>query len=328
MKAFSILEKPGYLALDFGMCLAMNAVQWRHRLKAGGRRDLEHYIEACERMTPDGYYAIPEQEISETEERRLKWKSPIESPFVENNLAHIDLYPCKTGWTAPTVILLHALMSTSDIGYRRWAGRFNELGWNACFMHLPYHYSRVPHGYVNGELAIGADLIRTAEGLRQGVIELRQLMGNLRRRGCRKFGLWASSYGAWIGALLSFMERDFEFLALMEPIVNIEHAIWTGAASISLRMELRRSGIDHALVRRHFHLTSPMHRSPLCGNERVLLSAGDYDRIARYEDVEALRCAWPGSTILRVKQGHFGNRMMPAVFERLREQGRFVVKSF
>src|SRR3989441_7361526 len=42
-------------------------------------------------------------------------------------------------------------------------------------------FSRVPRGYWNGELAITCDLIRNAEGLRQGVIELRQLMSALRR---------------------------------------------------------------------------------------------------------------------------------------------------
>ena len=223
--------------------------------------------------------------------------------------------------------MLHALMSTSDTGYRRWAGRFNALGWNACFVHLPYHYSRSPRGFANGELAISADLVRTAEGLRQGVVELRQVMRHLRGRGCVEFGLWASSYGAWIGALLSFMERDFRFLALMEPIVNIEHAIWSGPASIFLRRELRRAGIDHALVERHFHLTSPMQHTPLCGNDRVLFSTGDYDRIARLEDVEELRQAWPGSQLLRVQQGHFGHRMMPAVFQRLKAQGSFCVKT-
>ena len=93
--------------------------------------------------------------------------------------------------------MLHALMSASHVGYRRWAADFNARGWNACFIHLPYHYSRTPRGYFNGELAITADLVRTAEGLRQGVSELRQLMAWLRGLGCEEFGLWASSYGGW-----------------------------------------------------------------------------------------------------------------------------------
>src|SRR6266576_3541017 len=71
------------------------------------------------------------------------------------------------------------------------------------------------HG--NGELAITPDLIRNAEGLRQGVIELRQVMDALRAEGCHKFGMLATSYGGWIGALLTLVESDFRFVALMSP---------------------------------------------------------------------------------------------------------------
>lgn len=323
MKAFPILEKPAALVLDLAMCLAMNAVQWRHRLHANSRADLQRYIAECESLSLESYYSLPPFRALDPHSRHLSWPSPTRTPYVANNFTHVDLFPCETGWKAPTVIMLHALMSTSDTGYRRWAERFNALGWNACFVHLPYHYSRKPRGFANGELAISADLVRTAEGLRQGVMELRQLMQHLRSQGCREFGLWASSYGAWVGALLSFVERDFRFLALMEPILNIEHAIWEGAASFFLRRELRRAKIDHALVERHFHLTSPMHGVPLCGSDRVLFSTGDYDRIARLEDVETVRRTWPGSQLLRVRQGHFGHRMMPAVFERLKAQGFF-----
>src|SRR5207249_6957852 len=85
-----------------------------------------------------------------------------------------------------------SLMSASSTGYYRWAERFNKFGWNACFIHLPYHFSRVPTGYRNGELAITPDLIRNAEGLRQGVIELRQLMDALRAQGCCEFGVLRS----------------------------------------------------------------------------------------------------------------------------------------
>ena len=170
--------------------------------------------------------------------------------------------------------MLHALMSASRIGYRRCAIHFNELGRNACFVHLPYHFSRVPRGYWNGELAITCDLIRNAEGLRQGVIELRQLIRALRQRGCRDFSVLATSYGGWIGALLAMVERDLRFVALMAPIVDIEHAIWASPAARLIRRELFRANIEPSLVARHFHLSSPLHNQPLCDAARVLFRGG------------------------------------------------------
>jgi pimeloyl-ACP methyl ester carboxylesterase len=321
------------------MCAAMNAVQARHRLHANSRAEVERYVERCEKLTLEEFYAVepvqhPGSSIehpassaprshSDSSDSALDWPSPVQTPFRENNTVHVDLFPCARGWNAPTVLMLHALMSASDIGYRRWAKQFNAIGWNACFVHLPFHYSRRPRGFWNGELAIGADVIRTAEGLRQGVIELRQLMQTLRERGCAEFALWATSYGGWIGALLSFVERDFRFIALMAPIVDVEHAIWESPAAVRLRAELRRAGIDHALVERHFHLTSPMHNEPLCGGGRVLFAAGEYDLIALPEHIERLHRQWAGSSLLRVAQGHFGYRMMRETFARLEKQRVF-----
>jgi pimeloyl-ACP methyl ester carboxylesterase len=212
-------------------------------------------------------------------------------------------------------------MSTGRAGHHRWTERFNELGLNACFLHLPYHFSRVPRGYWNGELAITCDLIRNAEGLRQGVIELRQLMSALRERGCREFAVLATSYGGWIGALLTLVESDFRFVALMSPIVNVEHAIWKSPAARRIRRELRQANIEPSLVSRHFHLSSPLHTQPLCDPARVLFVTGEFDSIAPASEIEAIQQKWRGSELLRVQQGHFGHRMMGETIARLKQRG-------
>ena len=311
-------------ALDLVMCGMMNGIQMRHHLPPGSRAELEKYIADCESLTLEKYYEVPQPDITSSGDGSiLRWASPVTTIFLENNSTHVDLYPCKKGWSAPTVIMLHALMSVSDVGYKEWAKKFNEQGWNACFIHLPYHYSRVPRGYFNGELAIGPDLLRTGEGLRQGVIELRQLMQHLRSLGCPGFGLWATSYGGWIGALLSFVEHDFRFIALMSPIVNINHAIWESPASIWMRSQLRRHNIDRALIERHFRLISPMHNGPLCGGERAILVAGLQDLTSLPKDVEQLHRNWNGSELLLIPQGHYGYRIMPETLQRLIDRGSF-----
>jgi 1-acyl-sn-glycerol-3-phosphate acyltransferase len=308
--------------IDSAMCLSMNFIQSRHRLHAGSRAEMERYVLECEKTTLYDFYRLPQTNgaipIGDETEAVISWRSPVQTEFPENNTARAILFLGRHGSTAPTVFFLHALMSVRDAGYRRWAARLNELGWNACFVHLPYHYSRVPRGYRNGELAINANLIRISEGLRQGVIELRQLMAALRARGCREFGLLGTSYGGWIGALLATVEADFRFVALMAPIINMEHAVWDNPATAFMRRELRRAQIEPALIAKHFHLSSPMHNEPLCSAERVLLVAGEFDSIVRAADVEALHRKWRGSDLLRVQQGHFGYRMFRETIARLK----------
>ena len=318
-----LLRRVSATAIDSLMCASLNLMQSRHRLRARSRDEMERYVAECEKLTAHDFYAAPRNgglasEIGEG--AMVTWCSPITTKFPANNIARADFFRCARGWSAPTVFMLHALLSASHIGYRRWAARFNELGWNACFVHLPYHYSRVPRGYWNGELAITADLIRNAEGLRQGVIEVRQLMAALRERGCNDFGVLGTSYGGWIGALLAMVERDFRFVALMAPIVNVEHAIWEGPGTRFMRRELRRVQIEPSLVARHFHLSSPMHNQPLCNGNRILFVAGEFDSIARATDLEAIQQKWRGSELIRVRQGHFGYRMLRETIARLKER--------
>jgi hypothetical protein len=309
-------------AADLLMCASMNLVQARHRLHRGSRDEMETYVNAHERMTPQAYYAIPEGEEEpatpfDTAPRGVvTWRSPIRTRFPRNDIARADLYPCAQGWPAPTVIMLHALMSANDIGYRRWAARFNEQGWNACFLHLPFHYSRVPRGHWNGELAITADLIRNAEGVRQGVIEVRQLLAALRKQGGTDFGLLATSYGGWIGALVASVEKDLRFVALMAPIVDVHHALWESGAAMSMRFHLRRAGVEPGVVSPHYRLSSPSHTNAM-DPARVVFASGDFDLIARPKDIETLHRKWSGSRLLRIPQGHFGYRMMRDTFANL-----------
>jgi hypothetical protein len=306
------------------MCTLMNRIQRRHRLDATSRAALEAYLDECEILTPAEFFAAPPIHPSsasepDTAQPILNWDTPVPSGYPANDRAHALLFMPHPG--APTVLMLHALASTSDRGYRLWARRFNAAGLNACFIHLPYHYSRIPPGCYNGELAITPDLIRTAQGLRQGVTELRQFIAWLKTQGVREFGLWATSYGGWIGALLLGVEPDFRFAVLQAPIVNVSHAIWESAAARHLRSELTRAGITPALIQRHEHLTFPMRVQPLCGPRRVLLASGVWDKIARAGDIAALHRAWPGSSLISVEQGHFGFRMAEACFQYLDENG-------
>lgn len=314
------------LVMDSAMCASMNLLQSRHRLDADSRKEMERYLADCERMDVHRFYEPPSANeladaIGETSNGHVTWTAPTRTQFAANNTARADFYFCGQGWKAPTVFILHALMSFRDTGYRRYAARFNAHGWNACFLHLPYHYSRVPAGHWNGELAITADLIRNAEALRQGVMEVRQLMRALRKHGCSEFAILGTSYGGWIGALLATVERDFRFVALMAPIVNVEHAIWESRGTRFLRRELAKASIDRSLVARHFHLSSPLHNQPMCAPEAILLVAGEYDQIVRPVDIERLHHHWCGSELLRVRQGHFGYRMMRETMKRLQERG-------
>lgn len=304
---------------DASTCALLRLAQWRHRAQASTREQLEDYLAACGPMTRRQFYDTPPLEPIAESDGRITWRTPHLSGLDRNDLASAWLQPCEKGWSAPTVLILHALMSVNDIGYRRLASKFNKLGWNAAFLHLPFHYERRPRGYLNGELAITANLVRNSEGLRQAVSEARQVMSYLRAKGCREFGIYGTSYGGWTGALLASLETDISFIALLQPIADVEHAIWESPAGATLRRLLLRNGVDSALTRRHAHLSSPLHGKPTTPPGRIVMATGAWDRIAPPDRVEALADAWNGAKVITSAQGHFGYAAARDMFAKVRE---------
>ena len=296
--------------LDALMCALINGIQWRLRKLVCTPEELDAYLSACEPVSRSQFYMVPEEMEVIRAGNLLEWQSPVKTAFPENNTARALVFLSPFGLRSPTVIFLHALMSASDIGYRRIAARLNRRGWNVVLMHLPYHYSRVPRGHFNGVLALTANLPQNAETLRQAVIEVRQLMRFFRMNGCQDFGLIGTSYGGWVGALVSFLERDFRFVTLLQPIANVEYAIWESPASSMIRTALLAAGIGRGASRRHAHLTSPLDGRPACAGARVQVIGGEYDLITPPSILKDLTRIWPQSRFALVAQGHFGYAAM------------------
>ena len=307
MSAF--FEKPLSWLVDGAMCNMMHFLQWRRRAETCSREQLDHFIASYGSMTREEFYRMPIANRPSLKNGWIEWDTPSPTGHPENDRARVRFFPARDQ-NAPTVLILHALMSASDVGYRRLAAWFNENGWSVAFPHLPYHYSRTPRGTLNGELAITANLVRNAEGLRQAVVEQRQLMALLRTRGTREFAVLGTSYGGWTGALLSLLECDFRFVALVQPIVNTEKAVWENPGAAVMRRELRARGHSPGNTLPFEHLGSPMRGTPLCDPTKILITGGLYDRISPIADLETLNRRWPGSKLLRVRQGHFGYRAL------------------
>ena len=306
---------------DGACCHLINFINWRLPDRTNSPAELANYVASCRSLSRQEFYSKEPIEGLHIGPTFLTWSSPIESGFSENDITRARVFLSREGWSAPAVLLLHALMSASDFGYQHIARRFSQMGWNAVLVHLPFHYTRVPSGYLNGALALTSDLIRNAETIRQAVMEIRQLLEFLRTQGADRFGLIATSYGGWIGSLVLSLEEDFEFAGLLQPLVDIEEAIWNSPAAIAIRSRLRRHLIEPGISRQHAHLSSPLDQKPLVDPDRIHLLAGEFDQIVPVKTLRRFAETWDIRNFEIVPQGHFGYVAMNRALRRLKGWG-------
>jgi hypothetical protein len=306
---------------DSACCHLINFINWRLPDRTNSPAELANYVAQCKPLGRQEFYSKEPIKGLHIEPALLSWSSPIESGFSENDMFRARVFLSSRGWSAPAVVFLHALMSASDFGYQRIARRFNQMGWSAVLVHLPFHYTRVPSGYLNGALALTSELIRNAETIRQAVMEIRQLLELFRTYGAGRFGLIGTSYGGWIGSLLLSLEGDFEFAALLQPLVDIEEAIWNSPAASAIRSRLRRHLIEPGISRPHAHLSCPFNEKPLVDPSRIHLLAGEFDQIVPVKTLQRFAETWNVQNLEIVPQGHFGYAAMNRVLRRLKVLG-------
>jgi Uncharacterised protein family (UPF0227) len=307
---------------DSCACLLLNSVQRGWPIPACSAKEFDDYLTRNAVLTREEFYRVTPLAAQRWVAPLLRWESPLVSGFSRNDTACARIFYSPAGRNSPTLIFLHALMSASDIGYVRLARRWQSLGWNAVVLHLPFHFSRTPAGFPSGALALSAHLPRNGETLRQAVVEVRQIMQLFREYACTRFALVGTSYGGWIAALVSFLEPQIEFLGLLQPVTDLEQAIWLSPASRGIRWRLRQAEIAAGATLRHAHLSSPLAGQPLCRRDRILLIGGKHDKIVPPDHLRRLQTAWEMPRMVEVNQGHFGYEAMRIAMSELERASR------
>src|SRR5260370_16948547 len=103
---------------------------------------MERYGVECEKLTPHEYYAVRQDvdlvaAIRNGSGASVTWRSPFQTKIPRNNTAPVDFFSCAARKNAPTVFILHPLMSPTHIPHTPMASRVNQL---APHPHtLPFH---------------------------------------------------------------------------------------------------------------------------------------------------------------------------------------------
>jgi hypothetical protein len=205
----------------------------------------------------------------------LTFTSAIESPWLENNRVHAQLFRAKH--TGPAVIVLAQWNARweEQQDVCRW---LNRLGITAVKMSLPYHDRRAVPGHPRGDHLVGPNVGLTLQANRQAVMDARRTLRWLERQGYDRLGILGTSIGSSIGFVTMCHEPALRAGAFLHVATYCGEVVASGLTTMNVWDSLSAK-ISHDDIKRYWSPISPSpYISRLRGSGRKILAiTGSYD---------------------------------------------------
>jgi hypothetical protein len=294
---------------------------------------LRNILERYSALDFSGFYPEPRRIEPGLRERRsyssvlsrsdLVWESISDTFLPEiseryrittaNHVAHARLITRSE--PRPIAILVHGyMMGQLRVDEHIWPiDVLDTLGFDSALAILPFHGRRSHPDRPGRPEFPGQDPRFAAEGFRQAVTDLRELMGFLRRRGHPSVGLLGMSLGGYTTALAATVDPSFDFLVPIIPLASLadfarEHG--------DLPEAPEPRALEYALLEEAYRHVSPVHRAPLIASERVLVIGAKADRITGFSHARRLAAhfraplaTWHGGHLWQLGRGRAYERM-------------------
>lgn len=214
----------------------------------------------------------------------MTWASPLaphHEAIADRYLAHPENQTGAArlllgpGTARPAVILVHGYRGGQfAIEERVWPITWMlERGLDVALAVLPFHAVRARRG---AALFPSSDPRFTIEGFRHAIHDLRVMIRLLRDRGAPAVGVMGMSLGGYTASLLATVVSDLAFAVPIIPLVSIADFARDGGRLVGSDEEQR---IQHGALDDAHRVVSPLARPPRLSPDRVLVIAGDGDRI-------------------------------------------------
>ncbi|OQX53450.1 MAG: hypothetical protein B5M53_06930 [Candidatus Cloacimonas sp. 4484_209] len=173
----------------------------------------------------------------------LTYKSPIVSPFKENNTVFAQYIEPEEVKSA--AIFLHGLGVNN---MKRWTYLAQFLARQkiaSLLIELPYHIHRTPMAKKSGELFILANAIKTFNHFEQAVLDVRKGIDFLEQRNFSKIGIIGTSLGSMISLIAQSFDKRIKKSVLILSGGDIELLKWRSPAMWKVRKAHLRIGVNH-----------------------------------------------------------------------------------
>jgi len=200
----------------------------------------------------DSFFAYQTPNDFQLEGNFLRFTSPVETPYCENDQAVARWFPAR-GSRAVVVLPQWNADAESHVGLCRI---FNWLGISALRLSLPYHDVRKPAETERADYAVSSNIGRTIDACRQAVADARSCLDWLETQGYRQFGIVGTSLGSCYAFITSAHDPRLKVNVFNHASTYFGDVVWGGQSTRHIRNGIEQD-IDLDRLRKVWLAISP-----------------------------------------------------------------------
>jgi dienelactone hydrolase len=194
-----------------------------------------------------------EAKVKGTHADFLRFTSPVRTPYAENDLVNARWYPAR----GRRAIVLLPHWNADALAYGSLCRVLNLLGIAVLRMSMPYHDIRMPAETRRADYAVSANIGRTMNALRQGVIDARCCLDWLEERGYSQMGIVGTSLGSCYAFITAAHDARIRVAAFNHASTYVADVVWHGQSTRHIRQGME-AGITLETLRQAWLAVSPM----------------------------------------------------------------------
>lgn len=227
-----------------------------------GPAEYLHVLNQAALQSSEEFFSYRTPSDFSLEENLLRFTSPVETPYPENNRVHGRFFPAQ-GRLAPerrgtrkvaALVLPHWNASANQ--HAALCVGLSKLGIAALRLSMPYHDYRMPAELQRADYAVSANVARTIDATRQAVIDVRSCVDWLQQQGFERIGLVGTSLGSCYGFLASVHDPRIEVNVFNHCSTYFADVVWEGLSSQHIRESLEPA-IELEQLRECWSVISP-----------------------------------------------------------------------
>jgi hypothetical protein len=170
----------------------------------------------------------------------LRFTSPVRTPYPENDVVNARWFPAfdREGRPSKKAVVVLPQWNADAFSHNALCAIMNRYGVSALRLSKPYHDIRRPAEIERSDYAVSANIGRTLDSCRQGVIDIRCCLDWLESQGCRRFGILGTSLGSCYAFIASAHDARIEVNAFNHASTYFGDVVWTGQSTRHIRAAL------------------------------------------------------------------------------------------